>query len=132
MKVLYAQDVASPHLWGAVPCQVTTKASAFQVPWLVLCWWRQQGVAMTSNVKSWAQLFLGLHDIFYPSCISRDGASKKRRLILLLSVGWVPPYLPPSGACLYLGTRILYKPLNAVEGDTTPGLRLCRCTQETF
>ena len=55
-----------------------------------------------------------------------------RRLILLISVGWVPPYLHPSGACLYLGTSILYKPLNAVEGYTTPGLRLCRCTKETF
>jgi len=45
-------------------------------------------------------------------------------LILLLSVGWVPPYLHPSGACLALGTSILYKPLNAAEGYTKPGLRL--------
>jgi hypothetical protein len=51
-----------------------------------------------------------------------------RRLILLLSVSWVPPDWPPSGACLSLGSRVLCKPLNAVEGSTTPGLRLCRCT----
>ena len=51
-----------------------------------------------------------------------------RRLILLISVGWLPPYLPPSGACLCLGSRVLSQPLNAVEGYTTPGLRLCRCT----
>ena len=51
-----------------------------------------------------------------------------RRLILLLSVGWLPPYVPPSGACLCLGSRVLSQPLNAVEGSTTPGLRLCRCT----
>jgi len=28
-------------------------------------------------------------------------------LILLLSVGWLPPDLPPSGACLNLGPSIL-------------------------
>jgi hypothetical protein len=55
-----------------------------------------------------------------------------RRLILLLSVGWVPPYLRPSGACLCLGSSVLYQPLNAAEGYTTPGLRLCRCTLGTF
>jgi hypothetical protein len=55
-----------------------------------------------------------------------------RRLILLLSVGWVPPYLPPSGACLCLGSSVLSQPLNAVEGYTKPGLRLFRCTLETF
>jgi len=52
-------------------------------------------------------------------------ASKIRRLIRLLSVGWFPPSVQPSGACLALGTRMLSKPLNAAEGDTTPGLRLC-------
>jgi hypothetical protein len=53
---------------------------------------------------------------------------KRRRVILLLSVGWLPPSLRPSGACLCLGSRVLYTPLNAVEGDPTPGRRLCRCT----
>src|SRR5215471_10187240 len=43
---------------------------------------------------------------FAPRCIGRAGASNTRRLILLISVGWVPPYLLPSGACLTLGTRI--------------------------
>jgi hypothetical protein len=51
-----------------------------------------------------------------------------RRLLLLLSVGWLPPSLPPSGACLCLGSRVLSQPLNAAEGDTPPGRRLCRCT----
>ena len=55
-----------------------------------------------------------------------------RRLILLISVGWVPPYLRPSGACLTLGSSILYQPHNAAEGYTTPGLRLFRCTLEPF
>jgi hypothetical protein len=49
-------------------------------------------------------------------------------LILLLSVGWLPPYLLPSGACLCLGSSVLYEPLNAAEGYTKPGLRLFRCT----
>jgi hypothetical protein len=51
-----------------------------------------------------------------------------RRVILLLSVGWLPPSLRPSGACLCRGSRGLSQPLHAAEGDTTPGLRLCRCT----
>src|SRR5215831_8850420 len=55
-----------------------------------------------------------------------------RRLIRLLSVGWLPPSVPPSGACLSLGTSILDKPLNAIAGSPTPGLRLCQCTKETF
>jgi hypothetical protein len=96
---------------------------------------RQQvkpSVAMTSNVKSGEQVFLGLHAVFFPSCIGRAGASHMRRLILLLSVGWVPPYLRPSGACLCLGSSVLDQPLNAAAGDTTPGLRLCRCTWGTF
>ena len=60
--------------------------------------------------------------------IGRGGARQTRRLILLIAVGWVPPYLGPSGACLTLGSSILDKPLNAAAGDTTPGLRLFRCT----
>src|SRR6266851_2229769 len=86
------------------------------------------GVAMTSNVKGREQLCLGLHDVFYPLRIRRGGASKIRRLILLLSVGWVPPYLHPSGACLNLGTSIPVGSLNAAEGYTKPGLRLFSCT----
>jgi hypothetical protein len=50
-----------------------------------------------------------------------------RRVLLRLSVGWVPPDWPPSGACLALGSSVLYQPLHADESDTTPGLRLCRC-----
>jgi hypothetical protein len=58
----------------------------------------------------------------------RGGASKTRRLILLISVGWVPPDLGPSGACLTRGSSIRYQPLHAAAGDTTPGRRLFRCT----
>src|SRR5688572_2172077 len=90
------------------------------------------GVVMTSNVKGWQQIFLGLHDVFCPWCMGGAGASKIRRLTLLLSVGWLPPYLHPSGACLCLGSSVLYQPLHAAEGYTKPGLRLFRCTLETF
>jgi hypothetical protein len=41
-----------------------------------------------------------LHEVFYPRCIRRAGASNIRRLTPPRSVGWVAPYLPPSGACL--------------------------------
>src|SRR6266581_932899 len=64
---------------------------------------------------------------FEPSHMRRGGASKRRRLILRLSVDWVPPSVPPSGACLNRGTRIPVGSLNAAEGDTTPGLRLFPC-----
>src|SRR6266571_1719648 len=43
--------------------------------------------------------------LFY-RVIGRAGASKTRRLILLISVGWLPPDWPPSGAGLYLGTSM--------------------------
>jgi hypothetical protein len=50
--------------------------TAFARPSLRLLARLTASVAMTSNVKSWQQLFLGLHDVFYPSCIRRAGASK--------------------------------------------------------
>src|SRR5919108_6569189 len=63
------------------------------------------GVDMTSDVKSWPPIF---YIFFIPStfAIGRDGASKTRRLILLLSVDGLPPSLRPSGACRALGTRV--------------------------
>jgi hypothetical protein len=44
MKVLCSQEVVSPHVCGAVLCQVTAKASAPQVPWFVLRLWLQKGL----------------------------------------------------------------------------------------
>jgi len=87
---------------------------------------------MTSNVKGCQPIFWGLHRVFLPRCIERAGASNMRRLILLISVGWVPPYLCPSGACLCLGSSALSKPPNAAEGYTAPGLRLLPCPLEPF
>src|SRR5262249_4191117 len=84
----------------------------------------RRSVAMTSNGKSWSPRFSGHQHIFCPRCIGRSVATIRRRLLLRLSVGWLPPSWPPSGAGLALGTRILYKPLNAAEDDTTPGRRL--------
>jgi hypothetical protein len=72
--------------------------------------------------------FLSLHDVCSPLHMRRGGASTIRRLILLLAVGWVPPSVPPSGACLSLGSSIPAGSLNAAEGSTTPGLRLCSWT----
>jgi hypothetical protein len=84
-------------------------------------------VDMTSDVKGCQQIFFRSSSYFFPQCIGKAGASTRRRLILLLSVGWVPPSLRPSGACLTRGSRILDKPPHAAEGDTKPGLRLFRC-----
>src|SRR5262245_3975369 len=58
---------------------------------------------------------------FAPRCIGRAGARKRRRVILLLSVGWLPPDLPPSGACLHLGTRILLQASERHRGVYQPG-----------
>src|SRR5215813_14038272 len=49
--------------------------------------------------------FTSASDFFLQS-IGRAGASKRRRLITLIVVGWLPPSVPPSGACLILGTRV--------------------------
>src|SRR5207245_6805897 len=59
--------------------------------------------------------FFRSSSLFSPLCMKRGGASKIRRLILLLSVGWLPPYLHPSGACLTLGTSIPVGSPNAAE-----------------
>jgi hypothetical protein len=65
------------------------------------------GVDMTSDVKGWPPIF---YIFFIPSTFvsGRDGARKTRRLILLLSVDWLPPSLRPSGAGLALGTRVCF------------------------
>src|SRR5919108_2001230 len=52
--------------------------------------------------------FFCIFFILLTASIERAGASKIRRLILLISVGWLPPYLRPSGACLDLGTRVCF------------------------
>src|ERR671923_1647591 len=52
--------------------------------------------------------FFCIFFILLTASIERAGASKIRRLILLISVGWLPPYLRPSGACLALGTRVCF------------------------
>ena len=63
-------------------------------------------VDMTSDVKSWLKISLRHPAFPLLWCSGRDGASHIRRLILLISVDWVPPDLRPSGACLTLGTSM--------------------------
>jgi len=78
------------------------------------------GVDMTSDVKGWPPIF---YIFFIPSTfvIERDGASKTRRLILLISVDWLPPYLRPSGACLALGTRVCFSLLTPSRATPNRG-----------
>jgi hypothetical protein len=70
------------------------------------------GVDMTSNVKSWVKILVRLSSLCCPLmvtlAIGRAGARNMRRLITLIAVGWVPPSLRPSGACLYLGPRVSF------------------------
>jgi hypothetical protein len=109
------------------------QVTAYSVRSCVACF-RQQltpGVAMTSHVKRWSPPGSGHHDVLCPRCIGGGGASTIRRLIRRLSVGWRPPDGHPSGACRCRGSSVLYEPLHAAEGDTTPGLRLLRCPLAT-
>ena len=66
----------------------------------------RRSVAMTSDVKGWEQLFLRPHQRFFLWALERAGARKTRRVITLISVGWLPPSWPPSGACLNRGTSV--------------------------
>jgi hypothetical protein len=52
--------------------------------------------------------FFPLFLIPFTCVIGRGGASKTRRLILLISVDWVPPDWRPSGAGLDLGARVWF------------------------
>src|SRR5712691_735362 len=104
--------------WSRLP----TASAALRLPAAAHAWrcydFQCQGSGTT---------FFRSSSLFSPLRIKRGGASKRRRLILLLSVGWVPPYLHPSGACLNLGTSIPVGSLHAAEGYTEPGLRLFSC-----
>ena len=66
---------------------------------------------MTSGVKGYlvSQSVDGLFSVLCPD-IYLDHWTRRsqssRRLITLISVGWVPPYLRSSGAGLDLGTRV--------------------------
>jgi hypothetical protein len=65
------------------------------------------GVDMTSDVKGWEQLLYVCRMLFpLVSSLGRAGARKTRRLLTLLSVGWLPPSVPPSGVCLMRGTSV--------------------------
>jgi hypothetical protein len=61
---------------------------------------------MTSDVKDGEQLFYVRLSVFSLLSIGRAGASQTRRLLTRISVDWVPPSVPPSGACLMLGTSL--------------------------
>src|SRR5437870_3658800 len=63
---------------------------------------------MTSNVKRWLPIFC-IFFILWTASIERAGARKRRRVSLLLSVGWLPPAWRPSGACLARGTRVGFR-----------------------
>lgn len=76
-----------------------------------------KGLDLTADVKGWEQLFYVRSRVFFLWSIGRAGASKTRRLITLLSVGWVPPSVRPSGACLILGTS---RPVGLITPPRVP------------
>jgi hypothetical protein len=86
---------------------------------------------MTSNVKSRQQLFLGLHDVF--SLRASEEPEPVRTTVDHADIRGLATTLLGSVGCLPLSRHEgLFQPLNAVEGYTTPGLRLFRWTLEPF
>jgi len=75
---------------------------------------------MSRVVSRFFEVFI----LFFTSVQRQRRSQDKTTVELAASVGWLPPSLPPSGACLCLGSSVLDKPLNAAEGYTKPGLRL--------
>ena len=68
-------------------------------------------IDMTFGVKGYfvSKSVDGLFSLVYPDLYPdrwKRRSQSSRRLITLISVGWVPPYLRPSGACLGLGPRV--------------------------
>ena len=57
-----------------------------------------RGVDMTSDVKGWEPLFSVRSRVFFLLSLGRVGARNTRRLLTRLSMGWLPPSWPPSGA----------------------------------
>ena len=66
----------------------------------------KRSVDMTSDVKGEEHLFYVRIRVFSLLSLGRAGASTTRRWITLISVDWLPPSVPPSGACLSLGTSV--------------------------
>jgi hypothetical protein len=97
--------------------------------------WQQRlspSVAMTSEVKGWLPIVL---PVLPPVSLRPSAALEPVRPDGCSGCSpWVGSHLPclrrvPASlsACVSF-----YKPLNAIEGYTKPGLRLFRCTSETF
>ena len=79
---------------------------------------------MTSDVKGRETHFYGgRHCLPFPT--ARDGASKPRRVILRIAVGWGPPSLPPSGAGRDRGPRVSFS--RFTPSRTPPNRRCAPC-----
>src|SRR5206468_8369607 len=103
----WESSLAMPYPWPNIPVERTAHSAGFVVvPGLGGCGPPlTAGVDMTSDVKSRAPLFLRLHSVV--SFVHQKSRSQEgRRVITLLSVGWLPPSWPPSGACLMRGTSV--------------------------
>src|SRR5262245_4958878 len=121
-------------------CTVSLKAGRFtykrravdclQRPLLRRCGhWRRlrPGVDMTSNVKRWLPMFLPfLHLI---DSVHRKSRSQEETTVDPADIrGLAPTFLASVGCLPRSRHEGVLQPLNAIEGDTTPGLRLLRCT----
>jgi len=89
------------------------------------------GADMTSDVQRGPPLW-SIFCIPSTAVIGSAGARKTRRVRLRLAVGWRPPAGRPSGAGPHARHEGVWPPLNVIEGDPTPGLRLVREPAPTF
>ena len=89
---------------------------------------RQQlkaGVDMTSDVKGWEQLFY-VRIMFFP-LLSRKSRSQEDTTVDHADIrGLVPTFLASVGCLPHSRNESTFRPHNAAEGYTTPGLRLFR------
>jgi len=82
---------------------------------------------MTSNVKRGLPIFLHvLHPI---DSVHRKSRSQEETTVDPADIrGLAPTFLASVGCLPRSRHEGFFQPLHAIEGDTKPGLRLCRCT----
>jgi hypothetical protein len=79
---------------------------------------------MTSNVKRWLPMFL---HVLLDSVHRKSRSQEETTVDPAASRGLAPTFLASVGGRPRSRHEGVLQPLNAIEGDTTPGLRLLRC-----
>jgi hypothetical protein len=117
-----------------VPAQQGPGADCLQRPLLRRSGFRQQltpSVDMTSDVKGWEQLFY-VRIMFFPFLYRKSRSQEDTTVDHADIRGLVTTFLASVGCLPQSRNERTFRPHNAAEGDTKPGLRLFRESLETF